>query len=119
MNPFMKELWNKQQEIDFFKKALEVATPEQLFYVTKDRKYYAYWPKKYDGAKTTLQSRNAFIGTYTEKWSKNLFSDFAKEVNGYAVDNVICEEIGLTNQSPADLAICKTKDITKKPQNIY
>ncbi len=48
-------LWSKQQEEDFFIKALEFATPEQLFYVTKDGRYYAYWPKGYDGTKTTLQ----------------------------------------------------------------
>lgn len=62
-------LWAKETETDFFIKSLEVASPEQLFYVTKDRKYYAYWPKNYKGTKTTLQSRNAFIGAYTEKWS--------------------------------------------------
>jgi|GEM_PF-3979740 len=29
-----KSLWTKEQEIDFFTKSLEVASPEQLFYVT-------------------------------------------------------------------------------------
>ncbi|MEM4260252.1 MAG: hypothetical protein QXG00_03375 [Candidatus Woesearchaeota archaeon] len=55
-------LWNKEQEIDFFTKSLEIASPENLFYTTKDKKYYAYWPKNYNGSKTTLQSRNAIIG---------------------------------------------------------
>lgn len=114
----MFTLWNKNQEKDFFVKSLEFATPEQLFYVTKDKKYLAYWPKNYDGAKTTLQSRNSLIGSYTEKWATDLFGEIAKIVGGYSVQGVISEEIGLTNQSPADVAICKTKDVVQKPQNI-
>ena len=35
------------------------------------------------------------------------------------MQNVISEEIGLTRQSPADVAICKTKDVTQDPQNIF
>lgn len=111
-------LWDKNQEKDFFIKSLEFATPEQLFYVTKDKKYLAYWPKNYDGIKTTLQSRNSLIGSYTEKWSTDLFSEIAKEIGGYSVKGVICEEIGLTNQSPADVAICKTREVIQRPQNI-
>lgn len=114
----MATLWNKEQEKDFFIKSLEFATPEQLFYVTKDKKYLAYWPKNYDGTKTTLQSRNSLIGSYTEKWVTNLFSEIAQAVGCYSVSGVISEEIGLTNQSPADMAICKTKDIIQKPENI-
>ncbi|MBI4653106.1 hypothetical protein HY750_02530 [Candidatus Kuenenbacteria bacterium] len=78
----------------------------------------AYWPKNYDGIKTTLQSRNSLIGSYTEKWVTDLFSEIAKAVGGYSIQGVISEEIGLTNQSPADVAICKTKDVIQKPQNI-
>ncbi len=114
----MSTLWNQNQEKDFFIKSLEFATPEQLFYVTKNKKYLAYWPKNYDGTKTTLQSRNSLIGSYTEKWATDLFSEIAKTVGGYSVQGVISEEIGLTNQSPADVAICKTKDVIQKPQNI-
>ncbi|MBX6379830.1 MAG: hypothetical protein IRZ01_04010 [Thermoflavifilum aggregans] len=114
----MPTLWNQNQEKDFFIKSLEFATPEQLFYITKDKRYLAYWPKNYDGAKTTLQSRNSLIGSYTEKWATDLFSEIAKTVNGYAVQGVITEEIGLTNQSPADVAICKTKNVIQKPENI-
>ncbi len=105
----MFTLWNQNQEKDFFIKSLEFATPEQLFYVTKDKKYLAYWPKNYDGTKTTLQSRNSLIGSYTEKWSTDLFSETAKAVGGYSVQGVISEEIGLTNQSPADIAFVKQK----------
>jgi len=114
----MPTLWNKNQDKQFFLKSLELATPEQLFYITKDKKFYAYWPKKYKGTKTTLQSRNAFIGSYTEKWTTDLFSEIAETVGGYAVQNIISEEIGLSRLSPADVAICKTKETAQKPQNI-
>lgn len=105
----MSTLWNKNQEKNFFIKSLEFATPEQLFYVTKGKKYLAYWPKNYDGVKTTLQSRNSLIGAYTEKWPTDLFSEIASQIGSYSVQGAICEEIGLTSQSPADVAICKTK----------
>lgn len=114
----MVNLWNKEQEIDFFAKSLEVASPEQLFYTTKDKKYYAYWPKTYKSAKTTLQSRNAFIGAYTEKWVLEILQGIAKELNAYAVRNVVCEELELTKGSPADVAICKTDSVIQKPENI-
>lgn len=113
-----KKLWAKDQEIDFFTKSLAVASPEQLFYTTKDKKYYAYWPKSYKGTKTTLQSRNAFIGAYTEKWSQEILKDIAKELNAYAVRNVVCEELELTKDSPADVAICKTDSVIQKSSNI-
>ena len=113
-----KPLWTKEQEIDFFTKSLEVASPEQLFYTTKDKKYYAYWPKSYKGAKTTLQSRNAFIGAYTEKWALEILKDVAKELKAYAVRNVVCEELELSKGSPADVAICKTDSIVQKAEDI-
>jgi len=114
----MTTLWNQNQEKDFFTKSLLFAEPEQLFYITTNGKYLAYWPKDYDGAKTTLQSRNSLIGSYTEKWATDLFSETAKTVGGYSVQGVIAEEIGLTNQSPADVAICKTKDVIQRPEHI-
>ena len=113
-----KPLWTKEREIDFFTKSLEVASPEQLFYTTKDKKYYAYWPKSYKGAKTTLQSRNAFIGAYTEKWALEILKDVAKELKAYAVRNMVCEELELSKGSPADVAICKTDSVIQKPENI-
>lgn len=114
----MIKLWNKIEEKGFFDNYLKITDPKNLFYVTKDKKYLAYWPKNYDGKKTTLQSRNALIGSYTEKWATALFSDIAKMVDGYAVKSVISGEIGLTRQSPADIAICKTNDVFQKPENI-
>jgi len=114
----MKTLWNKEQEVDFFKKSRKLATPEQLFYFSDDERFIAYWPKKYVGTKTTLQSRNAFIGNYTEKWCAELLKDFADKVKGHIVQDVVCEEIELTKQSPADVALCKTKDTVQKTENI-
>ncbi len=111
-------LWNKDEEHNFFKKTLEIATPEQLFYLTEDGRYLAYWPKRYKGKKTTLQSRNAFIGSYTEKWIKDLLTPLAKKFDAYAVHNVICEEIGIGERSPADVAIVKTPHRLQQPENI-
>ncbi len=110
----MPELWTKDKEIEFFEQALEnFATPEKLFYISDDGKYYAYWPKFYKGKKSTLQSRNTLIGSFTEKYSVDLLNDFVRNTNLntnlYVVQGVICNEIGLTRQSPADVAICKTR----------
>lgn len=114
----MKQLWTKEKEIEFFIESRKFATLEQLFYVSIDNKYFAYWPKTYKGEKTTLQSRNSLIGSFTEKYSVDLLQEFASKHNWYSVQGVVCEEIGLTRQSSADVAICKTKDIVQKPENI-
>lgn len=114
----MTTLWGKKQEIDFFTKSLGLATPGQLFYVTNDRRYLAYWPKGYKGDKNTLQSRNAFIGSYTEGWTGNLFKEIADTVGGYPVQKVVCEEIGLSKQSPADVAISKVQKQVQIPSDI-
>lgn len=112
------ELWNKKTEIEFFKKSAEFATPEQLFYNTDKEEYIAYWPKGYKGEKTTLQSRNSLIGNFTERWCVDLLQPFAGKVGAFAVQSVVSEEIGLTRQSPADIVICKTRDIIQKPEDI-
>ena len=36
----------------------------------------------------------------------------------FAIRGVICDEIGLTNQSPADIAICTVNSIVQNPENI-
>lgn len=105
----MTDLWTKEKEIQFFQESRNFATPEQLFYVGDDSRYYAYWPRSYRGKKSTLQSRNALIGSYTEKYSVDLLQDFANSQGLYAVQSVICNEIGLSAQSPADVAFCKTR----------
>jgi len=85
----MKMLWKKENEHDFFINSLSFATPEQLFYVTSGKKYFAYWPKSYADTKTTLQSRNSLIGTYTEKWCTDLFSEIANQLGDYSVQGAI------------------------------
>jgi hypothetical protein len=114
----MTSLWGKTQEIDFFTKSLTLTTPEQLFYLTNDGKYLAYWPKGYLGKKTTLQSRNAFVGSYTEKWTADLMNEIAGIIGGYPVHKAVCEEIALPKNSPADIAICKTERKLQVPSDI-
>jgi hypothetical protein len=41
----MVDLWDKDVEKKFFTESMGFATPEQLFYVTNNDKYVAYWPK--------------------------------------------------------------------------
>ncbi len=114
----MTGLWTKEKEIQFFQESRNFATPEQLFYVGDDSRYYAYWPKSYKGKKSTLQSRNALIGSFTEKYSVDLLQYFANSQGLYAVQSVICNEIGLSAQSPADIAFCKTRDREQSATNI-
>jgi len=115
----MKELWSKEQEIKFFTEARKFATPAQLFYLGADDRYYAYWPKSYRGTKSTLQARNTLIGNYTEKWTTDLLSGFASSRGWHAVKGAVCSEIGLSDRSPADVAICKTENINQKPEDIF
>ena len=114
----MKELWSKEQEMKFFTEARKFAVPEQLFYLSDDNRYYAYWPKNYKGSKSTLQARNALIGNYTEKWSADLLSEFAQSRGYYVVQGAVCSEIGLPKISSADVAICKTKSIYQRAEDI-
>lgn len=114
----MSKLWSKEIELEFFTNSRKFATPEQLFYVADNNRYFAYWPKTYKGKKSTLQSRNSLIGNFTEKYSVDLLQEYSKKNNWYAVQGVVCDEISLSRQSAADVAICKTKDIIQKPENI-
>ena len=93
------------------------ASPEKLFYKLKSG-YFAYVPKGCDAEGKTLQSRNSLIGQFTEKWCKKLFEPIAKDLKLHAINGVICEEIGLSRQSNADIAFCTTNDTMQKPQNI-
>ncbi|NPV39248.1 hypothetical protein BREVNS_1559 [Brevinematales bacterium NS] len=110
-------LWNTAIEISFFQEALKNNSPEKLFYYI-GQKYYAYVPKDTKNNGQTLQSRNALIGDFTEKWCQELLSPLAKENSLYAINGVVCEEIGLTKQSPADLAFCTSSETIQKPENI-
>ena len=111
-------LWNNDTEIQFFTEALKnFASPEQLFYNLQGG-YYAYVPEGADAEGQTLQSRNSLIGQFTEKWSKTLFEPIAEQLGLFAVNSVVCEELGLTRQSIADLAFCTTNKTTQQPENI-
>lgn len=102
-------LWSNNTEIEFFSEALKhFASPEQLFYKLSNG-YFAYVPKGSDAEGQTLQSRNALIGQFTENWAKNLLAPITNEFNLYAINGMVCEELGLTRQSSADIAFC-TKD---------
>lgn len=114
----MTGLWQKDIEISFFKEALKYfASPEQLFYHIADG-YYAYIPKGVKSNGKTLQSRNALIGQFTEKWVKDILSRFAEDHGLKAVNGVICEEIGLSKKSAADLAFCTTDKQKQRAENI-
>lgn len=111
-------LWNNDTEIQFFTEALRTfASPEKLFY-NLESGYYAYVPKNIDGKGQTLQSRNSLIGQYTEKWTKDLFAPIARRYSLYAVNSVVCEEVGLPKRSNADLAFCTTNSVNQRPENI-
>jgi hypothetical protein len=111
-------LWDNETEIQFFAEALKnFASPEQLFYNLHSG-YYAYVPKNVDGEGQTLQSRNSLIGQFTEKWAKDIFSPIARNLRLYAVNSVVCEEIGLPKRSSADLALCTINSTNQRPENI-
>lgn len=114
----MPDLWTKEKEIEFFTESRSFATAEQLFYFGDDNRYYAYWPKTYKGRTSTLQSRNSLIGNFTEKYSVDLLQEFAQSKGLFAVQGVVCEEIGLSNRSPADVAICSSRSTIQRPENI-
>ena len=114
----MPSLWSKDKEVEFFTDTLESSSAEKLFYIGDDNRYYAYWPKYYSGITSTLQSRNSFIGNFTEQYSVDLLEEFAALKNLYAVQGVVCDEIGLTKRSPADVAICASKDKFQRAENI-
>jgi len=114
----MPNLWTKEKEIEFFNDARKFASSEQLFYFGDDSRYYAYWPKSYKGKKSTLQSRNALIGNFTEKYSVDLLQEFARAKGLYAVQGAICNEIGLSPKSPADVVLCKTREREQRAKDI-
>jgi hypothetical protein len=114
----MEKLWSKEIEERFFSEASQFATPEQLFYVTDSGKHLAYWPKGYAGTKSTLQSRNSLIGSFTEKWTTDLIHEVVKDKGLFAVQGAVCNEIALSNMSPADVVISRNKNINQTPEDI-
>lgn len=112
-------MWKIDDEINFFKNSLNgnFANTNKIFYNIQG-KNLAYIPKGVNIKPPTLQSRNSLIGNYTETWCQKLLSNIAKKFNLFAVNNVICQEIGLISSSSADLAFCTTPDIIQEPKNI-
>lgn len=102
----------------FFFESLNYATPEQLFYVTDTDRYLAYWPKGYKGKKSTLQSRNSLIGSFTEKWITDLIQEVVADKGLFTVQGATCNEITLTSLSPADVVIARSKNIDQRPEDI-
>ena len=110
--------WNIDTEKKFFTEAMKnFASPEQLFYKLTDG-YFAYIPKGKSAEGQTLQSRNSLIGQFTEKWSKDFFQPIASSLGLFAVNSVVCPELGLSTQSDADLAFCATNDTHQNAENI-
>lgn len=110
-------MWTIQDEVNFFDDASRMASIEKLMVKVHNR-YYAFSPKQENEDVKTPQSRNGLIGAKTEKWCKELLSDIAKSNNLFAVNGVICNEIGLSPQSPADLAFCTTEGTNQQSKNI-
>ncbi len=115
----MQNLWNQEVERSFFETEMHRSIPpKKLFCVTNNNRFLAYWPKNYTGKKPALQSRNSFIGKFTETWTKKLIQNCVKTQNLFAVQGAVCEEIGLTSKSDADVAIAKRKDKHLSPEDI-
>ncbi len=115
----MQNLWNQEVERSFFENSMSTfASPEQLFYQTDDNRLLAYWPKGYKGKKSTLQSRNTLIGKFTETWINELIQNCIINEGLFAVQGAICEEIGLTKKSPADVVIARQKKVNLNPEDI-
>ena len=115
----MGSLWNRKEEIQFFRETLSsYASVSQLFYRLEDG-YYAYVPKDREKQGVTLQSRNSLIGHYTENWCRKLLDPIARKLGLYAVNSVVCDEIGLPAKSAADVAFCTTPASIQDPENIH
>ncbi len=115
------KLWNNETEIQFFTEALKnFASPEQLFYHLQGG-YFAYVPKGVDAEGQTLQSRNSLIGQFTEKWSKTIFEPIAKKIGLYAVNSVVCNELGLQDNQMLTLHFVRQMRLFKflKTSNSY
>lgn len=112
-------MWNVDNEICFFKDAIKLNSVEQLM-IQLQRQYYAFAPKNlvYSSRIVTPQARNSLVGNATERWCKEFFSDIAREFGLYAVNGVVCPELGLTAATSADLAFCTSDAVYQPSENI-
>ena len=78
----------------------------------------AYWPKGYDGPKSTLQARNSLIGNYTEKWVSDLIKHVLEDKNLYVVQQAQIPAIGISRKSPADIAIATQNKKVLMPDEV-
>ena len=111
-------LWSRKQEKIFFEKSRNFASYDQLFYKTNDDRFVAYWPKGYDGPKSTLQARNSLIGNYTEKWVSDLIKHLLEDKNLYVVQQAQIPAIGISRKSPADIAIATENKKVLMPDEV-
>ena len=111
-------LWSRNQEKIFFEKSRNFASYDQLFYRTNYERYVAYWPKGYDGPKSTLQARNSLIGNYTEKWVSDLIKHVLEDKNLYVVQQAQIPAIGISRKSPADIAIATKNKKVLMPDEV-
>ena len=111
-------LWSKKQEKLFFDKSKNFASHQQLFYRTDDGRYVAYWPKGYDGAKSTLQARNSLIGNYTEKWVNDLLKHILEGTELQVVQQAQIPSIGITHKSPADIVVATANRKVLRPEEV-
>lgn len=111
-------LWSRKQEKIFFEKSRNFASYDQLFYKTNDDRFVAYWPKGYDGPKSTLQARNSLIGNYTEKWVSDLIKHLLEGKKLYVVQQAQIPAIGISRKSPADIAIATENKKVLMPDEV-
>ena len=114
----INEMWTQDIEKEFFIKSIAIMTKEKLFYKSDNNKYFAYWPKSYKGEKFTLQSRNALIGNFAEKFCIESLRKFADRKDLYVVQGAVCEEIGLPPGSEADVVLSKSNIIKQNAEDI-
>ena len=112
------KLWNKNQEKLFFNKSKDFASHEQLFNKTDDGRYVAYWPKNYEGVKSTLQARNSLIGNYTEKWVCDLFENILNDNDYHIIQQAQIPAIGITHRSPADVVVANVNKKVLMPEEV-
>lgn len=117
-------MWTKSAEEQFFRQHLNAGIPPEALFYWMDGKFVAYYPKSFKGQKGTLQSRNSYIGKYTEAWFADLIKPIIDKIGSamgkklYVELGVISEEIELTKQSAADVAICTKSGKFQRPENI-
>jgi hypothetical protein len=111
-------MWTNDTEISFFESELKSLDVSKLFYCLGMADYFAYIPKNSKEKRPTLQSRNAPIGKFTERWVRDLLEKKKKKHGLFAVSTVECRELGLVKRSEADVAFCTTNTRFQKPEHI-